>query len=505
MTLSPVTASAGLEAPQPRGWWPLAVIACAHLMAVIDTTVMFVALPSIQHSLHMTVASRQWVVTAYTLALAGLLLLGGRLADRLGARRTLVIGVVGFACASAVGGASVDGNMLIAARAVQGAFGAVLVSSTRSLLVTIYREEHERAKVLGIFTATLTAGLAVGFVLGGVITSGLGWRWCLYLNIVFSVFAVIGAPRVLPRYPRRPEVRIDVASVLFASVGMVGLVYGLGAAASAGWGSLRVIGSLAAAAVLLGAFVARQVGHSDRLLPLRVVSERNRGLGMVALIVNALSTFGMMLILTFQLQSVMDYSPLETGLALVPFALGAALGSALLARRLMRRVRPRWLITAAVVVEATGLVPLIWLTPHSGYLPLILVATVVEGIGTGLAGPPTLNTALRGALPADAGAAGAGTSAAGQLGSSVGAALFNTIAATVTAGYLVAHRTTSVIAATVHGFNVAMAWGVLVLIAAALPIALFVNAPDPGNEGPVSYPHFQTSSPKPTRRFASCS
>ena len=179
--------------PRPR-WWPLAVISSAHLMAVLDTTIMFVALPSIQQALHMTVSSRQWVVTAYTLALAGLLLLGGRLADKFGARRTLIIGVAGFAVASAVGGASVDGTMLIVARAVQGAFGAVLTSSTRSLLVTTYRGE-QRATAISLFTATLTAGLGVGLVLGGVITSALGWRWCLYLNLVFSVFVVLGAPR----------------------------------------------------------------------------------------------------------------------------------------------------------------------------------------------------------------------------------------------------------------------------------------------------------------------
>jgi MFS family permease len=200
---------------------------------------------------------------------------------------------------------------------------------------------------------------------------------------------------------------------------------------------------------------------------------------MVALIVNGLSTFGTMLILTYQLQSVMGYSAMKTGLALIPFAIGASLGSAFLAPRLMSRVPPRFLITAAIVIEAAGLVPLIWLTPHSGYLPLILVATVVEGIGTGVAGPTTLNTALRGVLPADSGAAGAATSAAGQLGASVGAALFNTIAATVTAGYLAAHHATNGVVATVHGFNVAMVFGVLVLLAAAVPILLFVNAPAP--------------------------
>jgi len=477
MTIAP--AAALPDAPPRKGWWPLAVIASAHLMAVLDTTIMFVALPSIQRGLHMTVASRAWVVTAYTLSLAGLLLPGGRLADRLGARRTLIIGVVGFAAASAIGGASVDGAMLIGARAVQGAFGAVLVSSTKSLLVTVYKEEHERAKVLGVFTATLTAGLAVGLVLGGVITSCLGWRWCLYLNVIFAAFVVIGAPRVLPQLPRRPEVHIDGWSVAFASVGMVGLVYGLGEAASAGWGSARVLGSLVASVVLLGGFVARQFGHAARLLPLRVVADRNRGMGMVALVVNALSTFGMMLILTYQLQSVMGYSALKTGLALVPFALSAVAGSAFLGPRLMRRVPPRILITTAVIIEAAGLVPLIWLNPHSGYLPSILVATVIEGIGTGLAGPTTLNTALRGVLPADAGAAGAATSAVGQLGSSVGAALFNTIAATVTAGYLAAHPHVSVVSATVHGFNVAMIWGVIVLLAGAIPIALRVNAPVP--------------------------
>ncbi len=463
----------------PRRWWPLAVIASAHLMAVLDTTIMFVALPSIQHGLDMSVTSRQWVVTAYTLALAGLLLPGGRLADRFGARRTLVIGVAGFALASAVGGASVNGTMLIVARVVQGAFGAVLVSSTKALLVTVYREEHERAKVLGVFTATLTAGLAVGLVLGGVVTSTLGWRWCLYLNLVFSVFAIVGAGRVLPRLPGRAEIHIDLPSVVLASAGMVGLVYGLGEAASAGWGSGLVITALVGGVVLLGGFVARQFGRSDRLLPLRVVSDRNRGWGMVALIVNGLSTFGMMLILTYQLQSVMGYSAMKTGLALIPFAIGASLGSAFLAPRLMSRVPPRFLITAAIVIEAAGLVPLIWLTPHSGYLPLILVATVVEGIGTGVAGPTTLNTALRGVLPADSGAAGAATSAAGQLGASVGAALFNTIAATVAVGYLSAHPGAGAITATVHGFTVAMVWGTVVLLAAAVPIALFVNAGTP--------------------------
>ncbi len=479
-----------------RGWWPLAVIASAHLMAVLDTTVMFVALPSVQRDLGMSTAQRPWVVTAYTLALAGLLLLGGRLADRFGARRTLIIGVAGFAVASACGGAAVSGAMLIAARAVQGAFGALLVSSTKSLLITVYNDDEERARVLGIFTATLTGGLAVGLVLGGVLTSLLSWRWCLYVNVALSAVALAGAPRVLPQLPRRPDIRIDVLSALLATAGMVALIYGLGEAASYGWGSVQVAGSLAAAVVTLTWFVARQAGHADRLLPLRVVLDRNRGWGLIGLIVNALSTFGMMLILTYQLQSVMRYPALTTGLALVPFAVGAGLGSALLAPWLTRRVLPRWLVSGSIAVEALGLLPLVWLTPDSRYVPLILLATIIEGISTGVAGPVTLGIALRGVLPADTGAAGAGTSATGQLGSSIGAALLNTIAAAATASYLSAHAAAGTAAATVHGFSVAMIWGTAILLAAAIPIAAFINAPVPRPRRVTSRPldHAQSQS-----------
>jgi len=462
-----------------RRLWPLVVIAAAHLMAVLDGTVMFVALPSLQHGLGMTATSRQWVVTAYTLSLSGLLLLGGRLADRVGARRTLLAGVAGFACASAVGGASVDGTMLITARAAQGAFAALLVSSTKSLLVSVYRDEEQRARAVGIFTATLVAGAALGAILGGVLTTELSWRWCLYINVPIGLIAIVGARPVLPALPARPEVHLDWISALLASAGMVALVYGLGEAASLGWRSGQIAGSLAAAAVSLTGFTVRQARGPYPLLPLRVVLDRNRGWALVALIMNSLSTFGMMLILTYQLQSVMGYSALRTGLALMPFAAATGLTSVLIAPEMMVRLPPRWLITVGIALSAIGLLPLVALTPDSRYLPLILTATVIEGIGSGLAGPPALNTALRGVLPADTGAAAAGSSAASQLGSSIGAALLNTIAATATASYLAAHTTTSIATATVHGYTTAMSWGAVILLVTAIPIGLLINAKPP--------------------------
>jgi EmrB/QacA subfamily drug resistance transporter len=381
-------------------WWPLVVVAAAHLMAILDITVMFVALPSAQHALHMSVTARQWVLTGYTLAFASLLLPTGRLADRLGARRTLVAGVVGFAVASAAGGAATDGVMLIAARAVQGAFGAVLVSSTKSLLATVYPDPHERARAMGIFAATLTAGMTLGLVLGGALTSGLGWRWCLYINVLVSLFVVPGTIRALPSIAPRPSVRFDTAGAVLCSLGLVALVFGLAEVPFAGWGSGEVIGSLIASVVLLLAFAIRQAGRANALLPMRVVRNRNRGGALIAMVFNSLSTVGMMLILTYQLQSITHYSPLRTGLALIPFALAATLGSALIARRLMTRIAPRWLIASGLALSAAGLLPLLGLTATSHYLPLILIAELIEGLGTGLAGPAILGTTLRAVAPA---------------------------------------------------------------------------------------------------------
>jgi EmrB/QacA subfamily drug resistance transporter len=462
-----------LKTQRLQKWLPLAVIAAAHLMVVMDTTIMFVALPSAQHGLDLSVSGRQWVLTAYTLAFGGLLLLGGRLADRLGARTTLRIGALGFALASALGGLAPDAAVLIAARAIEGAFGALLVSSTKSLLVTVYSGEKERARAIGIFTATLTAGAAVGLVLGGVLTSLISWRWCLYVNLPVSL-AVLTASSILPAIPARPEVRFDLLGAGLICGGMVALVYGLGAAASDGWGSGTVIWPLAVATALIATFGLRAAKVPGSLLPPRIVADRDRGGALLALVFNSLSTFGMMLILTFQLQSVLGYSPLVTGLCLAPFMVTTGIAAAIVAPRLMARVPARPLILVGLALGAVGLVPLLALTTTSHYFPLIFLATVVEGIGTGLASPPALGTSLSGVEPGDRGAAGAISSAAGQVGSSVGTALFNTIAATATAAYLAGGGVGSA-AATVHGYTTALAWGVAILLAALIPIAAWMR------------------------------
>ena len=266
---------------------------------------------------------------------------------------------------------------------------------------------------------------------------------------------------------------------------MIGLVYGLGEVTATGWGSAQVIGSLVVAGVAGVVFVARQARRPHGLLPLRVVRDRTRGGAMLAMVINGLSTVGMMLILTFQLQTVLHYSPLRTGLILTPFAVAAACGSILIARRLMTRVAPRWLIGAGIVLSAAGLLPLLGLTAGAHSIELILVAEVIEGIGTGLAGPAILAASLRAVAREDTGAASAASSAAGQLGSSIGAALLNTIAATATTAYLVAHagatRAAQTVhtAAIVHGYTVAAAWGAGILLVLVVPIAWLINAGAP--------------------------
>ena len=256
------------------------------------------------------------------------------------------------------------------------------MSSTKSLLVTVYTGDEERSRAIGVFTATLTAGGALGLVLGGVLTTTLGWRWCLYVNVAVSLIVIIGGPRVLPAVAGRREVRIDLAGAVLASAGMAALVYGLGEAGSAGWESGAVAGSLAGAAVALAAFVIRQVARPDRLLPLRVVADRNRGGALLAMIVNSLGTFGMLLILTYQLQTVMSFRLCETGLALIPFAIGAAVTAALM---VSGSGSLRWL-SRWHRAQRAGLATLIGLTPASRYFPLIFAATLVEGVGTGLGG-----------------------------------------------------------------------------------------------------------------------
>jgi EmrB/QacA subfamily drug resistance transporter len=459
----PVPSAPTARLRQRRGNARFLIIVVAHLMAVLDGTMVIVALPSIGHGLALTVAGRQWVITAYTLSLAGLVLVGGRLVDRFGARRGLVVGATGFAIASAVGGGAPDGATLIVARAAQGAAGALLISATKANLIGLSTDPTESRRLLAIFSATMAGGGVLGLILGGVVTDLLGWRWCLWVNVPLAIVAAIGGRRLLgAAEPAR--VRIDVISALAACVGLGALVYGLSEAGTSGTSALTVT-SLVLGAASLGGFIRRQSRSADPLLPLRVVWDRQRGWALIALVLNGLSTVEMMLILTFQLQNVRHLSPLVAGLALAPFAVGSVIGATLITPRLAKMTAPARLLGASVTAEALALVPLLWIGPHSRYLPLLFLAVAAEGIATGIAAPLALRTALNGAAQSDRGAVSACSSAASQLGSSLGAALLSTLAGTA------ARRAVAKLPASAsHGFARADELAIALLLLLAVPI-----------------------------------
>src|ERR1700691_3259372 len=220
-----------------RRWLILAVIGIAQLMVVLDATIVNIALPSAQQALGFSTTDRQWVITAYALAFGGLLIVGGRLSDLLGRKRTFVAGLVGFAAASALGGAAPDFGALVAARAVQGAFGALLAPSALAQLATTFTDARERGKALGIFTAIAGGGGAIGLILGGVLTEYLSWRWCLYVNVAFAAVALAGAAALITGQQRSRSAALDVPGSLLAVAGLAAIVFGFSEASVRGWGS----------------------------------------------------------------------------------------------------------------------------------------------------------------------------------------------------------------------------------------------------------------------------
>ncbi len=461
-----------------RRWLILGVVCLGQLMVVLDATVVNIALPTAQHDLAFSNADRQWVVTAYSLAFGGLLLLGGRLADLVGRKRMLIIGMTGFAAASALGGAAVGFGMLLAGRAIQGAFGAMLAPAALSTLTVTFTNPAERGKAFGIYGAIAGAGGAVGLLLGGVLTEYLSWRWCLYVNVVFSLVAVTAAVRLLRNQPRDAGVRLDPPGIVLVVAGLVCVVYGLSEAETSGWGAPLTIGLLVAGIALLIVFVLveRRVAHP--LLPLRIVADRFRGGAYLAIGLSATGMFGIFLFLTYYLQLILGYSPVKTGLAFLPMIAALIASSTTSSGLLMPRIGPRILVPAGMVIAAGGLVLLAThLGLAAGYGASILPALLVVGVGLGLVFGCAMNTATYGAAPADAGVASAMVNTCQQVGGSIGTALLNTIAASALASYLVVHGhgPLATAGAAVHSYVVAFWVSAAIFAGAAVVCALVLR------------------------------
>jgi EmrB/QacA subfamily drug resistance transporter len=462
--------------PDPRRWAILAVVVVAQLMIVLDASIVTIALPSAQRALHISTANRQWVITAYTLAFGGLLLLGGRIADFSGRKRMFTIGLLGFAGASALGGLAVNEAMLFAARALQGAFAALMAPAALSILtITFQHDAKERAKAFGAYGAVSGAGGAIGVLLGGVLTQYVSWRWCLLVNVPIAVLASVGAVLVVHESRATGSTRYDVPGALLSTLGLVSLVYGFTKAEIDGWSATITIVLLVVAAILLAAFVLVETKTTHPLLPLRVVRERNRAGAFLASLLTGAGLFAMFVFLSYYLQSVLHYSALKAGLAFLPFAFGiivAAGGST----GLVPRIGPRLPMTVGLAIAAGGLAWLTQIGVHTNFWIHVAPQEILMSVGLGIAFPAFSSTALTRVSDRDAGVASALVNTTQQIGGSLGTALLNTLAATATASYILARGVAATQAGVVHGFAVAFAVGAGLLALGAVASAVFISA-----------------------------
>ncbi|MGH9105620.1 MAG: MFS transporter [Acidimicrobiales bacterium] len=455
----------------PRRFQALAVIAIAQLMIVLDASVVTIALPSAQRALHISVANRQWALTAYTLAFGGLLLIGGRVADFLGRKRMFMLSLLGFAAASALGGLAQDQAMLFGARALQGAFAAVMAPASLSLLTVAFHEPRERARAFGVYGAVAGGGAAIGLVLGGLLTEFASWRWTLLINVPIAIVAALAAARVVQESRAGGERRYDIPGAVMVTAGLVSLVYGFTRAETNGWAAPVTLGLLVAGAAMLAAFVFLERYSGAPLLPLRVVLDRSRGGAFLASLLVGIALMGTFLFLTYYFQGTLHYSALRSGFAFLPFS-GGIIVSAMLASRALPRFGPRALMTGGLVMAAVGLAWFTQIGVQTSYVSHVLPAELVVSMGLGLVFVPFSSTALIGVANRDAGVASALVNATQQVGGALGTALLNTVAASATVAYAAAHHGMLATArAAVHGYATGF-----VVSAAILALAMVVSA-----------------------------
>lgn len=336
-------------------WTILGVLGIAQLMVILDATIVNIALPSAQADVGFDDNDRQWIITAYALAFGSLLLIGGRIGDLFGRKAVFVIGLLGFAVASALGGGAQSFGVLVAARALQGAFGALLAPAALSLLTTTFTDPEERGRAFGVFGAIAGSGAAIGLLLGGVLTEWLNWRWCLYVNLAFAIPAASAAMVLLHQVPHPDKPKIDVAGTVTATLGLLALVYGLSRAERDGWGATDTLLLLGASVVLLAVFVTLQRRSEHPLLPLHIVLDRLRGGAYLAILISGVGMFAVFLFLTYYMQRTLGMTPIETGAGFVPQTFMTMIFATVANAKLVPKYGPRPFLTAGMLLCATAL------------------------------------------------------------------------------------------------------------------------------------------------------
>ena len=460
----------------PLRWRALLVIAIAQLMVVLDASIVNLALPSAKADLGITDADQQWVITAYTLAFGGLLLLGGRIADYVGRKRMFIIGLLGFAAASALGGIAPTAALLFGARALQGGFAAMLAPAALSLITVTFHEPKERARAFGVYGAISGGGAAIGLLLGGVLTEYFSWRWCLLVNVPIAIAAVALAVPFVRESRASGAAHYDIAGAITVTLGLVSLVYGFTKAAphgfteSAHWTEPTTLMWFGIAIVMLVSFFVIENRVSNPLVPMRVLLDRNRGTSYLVSLIVGIGLFAMFLFLGLYLQVVKGYSPITAGFAFLPFSVGIIIGAGI-ASQLLPRVGPKPLMVPGLTAGAVGLFWLSHLQPDSGYVAHVLPAMILISLGMAFTFIPVSTTALHGIGHEDAGVGSALINTSQQVGGAVGTALLNTVAVASTTAYLAANGAVgqaAKAAALTEGYTRAFLFGSGFLILAAI-------------------------------------
>ncbi|SDN44203.1 drug resistance transporter, EmrB/QacA subfamily [Klenkia soli] len=474
--------------PYPQRWLALAVIAVTVLMIVLDATIVNIALPAVSVDLDISEANQQWIVTAYTLTFGGFLLLGGRIADFWGRKRTYLVGAVGFALASALGGLATNEALLFAARALQGTFGALLGPASLALITVLFTDAAERAKAFAVYGAIAGGGSAVGLLLGGVLTEYADWRWCFWVNVPIAVLAVVAAWRIVPESRAPGETTYDVPGAVLVTVGLASLVYGFTKVAEAAqsgdggspWANGPALTFILVGAALVVAFVVVEFRVRNPLLPMRLVLDRNRGGAYLTATLVGAGLIGSFFFLSLYFQQVLGYTPVSAGFASLPVTAGVLVAAGT-ASQLVPRLGPKPLMVAGGVFAAGGLFTLSFLGLDTAFWQVALPGQVLLGLGLGFTFVPLSNLALVGVGEHDAGAASAVLQAVQQVGASIGTALLATFSVTAITNSLAERPPTqedptAALVAQVDGYTTAFTWGAGFLLVAALVSAVLVRA-----------------------------
>ncbi len=471
-----------IQGADPRRWFALVTIALAQLMVVLDASIVNIALPHAQLALHISDANRQWAITAYTLSFGGFLLLGGRIADFTGRKKTFMIGLGGFAFASLLGGLAWNQQALFAARGLQGMFGALLAPAALSLLSVTFTDAKERAKAFAVYGALSGVGAAIGLIMGGLLTQYTSWRWCLLVNTPMAIIAIaLTVKNVRESRVTKGDTRYDVPGAITATLGMLGIVYGVSEASTKGWTSTSALTFMIVGALLLATFFFLETRVPHPLLPLRLFN-RIRGGAYLSSILSGMGIFGMFLFMTFYFQNIHGYSAVKSGLCFLPFSLCVII-SAGSASKLLPKIGPRPLATLGLTMAAFGLLYLSMLQADSSYVTHVLPGLMLMSLGLGGVFVSQSTTALHDTPFHDIGAASALLNTSQQIGGSFGTAIQNTIAVTATGNFLAAAAskgmgaiTPSVqAAAAVHGFDMAFRIGSIFVLAGGIAFYLLCN------------------------------